>query len=89
VGLMMSFACPGCGYATGTLLLGPGPHPAEFEPRLVSCAACKTLRVIDDKKVERGCGKHRKPFALLDEEGPVPCPRCGERLAATPVGLWD
>lgn len=88
MGMIMSYACRGCGYASGELLLGPSPRPEEFDPVLVACERCKTLRVLDRKRVARGCGRHRKPYVVQDEER-VRCPRCSERLTLHNVALWD
>lgn len=89
MGMVTSYSCKACGYATGQMFLGPAPHPEKFDPTLVSCASCKTLRVVDRPRVERGCGKHRKAFIVPRDEHDVSCPRCGKKLAATPVAIWD
>ncbi len=47
MGLIAKFECAACGYEAKELTLGPAPYPKEFDPRLVSCASCKTLRVVD------------------------------------------
>ena len=89
MGLMASYTCAGCGYVTGTLHLGGSPDPERFDPRLVSCVRCKTLRVVDRAKSELGCGKHRKPFTMHDDEERVPCPKCGAMLRQDSIGTWD
>ena len=89
MGLMAKFECDGCGYKTKELLLGPAPYPAEFDPRLASCASCKTLRVVDARAATRGCGRHKKAFVIHDDEENVPCPRCGATTRCVPGALWD
>ena len=89
MGVMAKFECGGCGYETKELALGPAPYPAEFDPRLVSCASCKTLRFVDVRAAARGCGRHKKAFVIHDDEENVPCPRCGTALVRQGHTLWD
>ena len=84
MGLIAKFECGACAYQTKELLLGLAPYPAEFDPRLVSCSSCKTLRVV-----ARGCGRHKKAFVIHDDEENVPCPRCGTALVREEHALWD
>ena len=89
MGLMAKFECGGCQYETKELLLGPAPYPDEFDPRLVSCASCKTLRVVDVRAAARGCGRHKTAFVIHDDEENVPCPRCGTKMQCVAGALWD
>ena len=89
MGIMLKYECAGCGYQTKELPVGGGERPSEFDPRLVSCPSCKTLRVVDAREVERGCRRHRKAFAVYRDETDVPRPRCGLPLATEGTALWD
>lgn len=89
VGLLASYECAACGYRTKELTLGPGPDRATFDPTLVSCPSCKTLRVVDARAVPAGCAAHRKPFVVHEDEQHPPCPRCGTPLTQNPSALWD
>lgn len=89
MGIMVSFECAACGYETEELGIGLAPHPDEYDPRLVSCAQCRTLRVLDVRDVARGCRRHRCAFVAHDDEECVPCPRCAVTLRCVPHALWD
>jgi uncharacterized CHY-type Zn-finger protein len=89
MGLIAKFECIACGYETKERTLGPAPYPQEFDPRLVSCASCKTLRVLDVLVAARGCGRHKKAFVIHEDEDNVSCPRCGATMRCGAEALWD
>ena len=86
---MIKYACQVCGFASRELFLGPGSDSKAYDPVLVSCTRCKTLRSVHRPDVARGCRKHRRPFTRLDHDGPIACPRCATALVPAHTGLWD
>ncbi len=89
MGLLAQFTCCSCGYGTGELTLGPSPRPDEFDPVLVSCSGCKTLREMERKRAAAGCRSHRKAYSLYDDEDEIPCPKCGAKGELLRLALWD
>lgn len=88
MGILLSYICSECGYASGEVALGPAPYPDKFDPVLVSCPTCATLEVVHRPEVASGCSVHGT--ALVVHRGDdVPCPRCANTLQTTPVAMWD
>ena len=86
---MKRFTCIACAYRSRQLLLGCGESAESGHRLLVSCAACKTLRVVDSAAVPLGCRSHRRPFLVHDDESAVACPRCAHLAELDMEGFWD
>jgi hypothetical protein len=89
MGAVLRFSCTGCGYRTEELFLGPAPRPHEYDPVLVTCAACRVVKVIDRQDLPAGCTEHGAAYDVLDDDGAIPCPRCGREMQRDPIAIWD
>lgn len=89
MGLLADYRCDSCAFHAENLYLPPAPHPDEFDPRLVSCAACAELRSVHRPTVARGCATCGGPLTVHRDEDAVPCPRCGRMLVLIPGAIAD
>ncbi len=88
MGAIVSFECGSCGYVTGELGLGPAPFPERYDPVLVSCPTCRSLKVVHAPDVGKGCACGAK-LRVRRGTDRVSCPRCRKRMTSVMQGLWD
>ncbi len=98
---MLQATCS-CGFEE-QVSIGPGMLAVETIP--LSCRRCRKIRhasrhvrgpdgepynllEIDEWDPATGCPKCHRPVTPIDDAG-GPCPRCGDDLIMTFVGVWD